>query len=67
MHNPWFNKTAGDFNNGSALNSLDNESLTQDSLFINRDDLPGSATGNVRASLAKTQGPVAAVGMSMSS
>lgn len=66
LNNPWFNKTAVDFNHGSALNSLENESLTQDSLFVNRDDLPGSATGNIRASLAKTPGAVA-IGMSMSS
>ena len=67
MQNPWFNNTAKDLNHGSALNSLENESLTQDSLFVNRDEMPGSAGGNLRASLAKTPGNAATIGMSMSS
>ena len=38
LNNPWFNKTV-DFNpNGSMMYSLENESLTQDSLFVNKED-----------------------------
>lgn len=35
----WFNKTADflSFNQASALNSIENESLTQDSLFVNQE------------------------------
>lgn len=55
MNNPWFNKTL-DFNqNGSVLNSLENESLTQDSLFMNRED-QGSVANTFRAALTKTPG-----------
>jgi len=57
MNNPWFNKTV-DFNQGSALHSLENDSLTQDSLFVNREDLgsaPLNFTNNLRAgALTKT-------------
>ena len=53
--NTWFNKTM-DFNQVSALNSIENESLTQDSLYANiREEQPsvgGAAT--YRAMLAKT-------------
>ena len=58
----WANRTTNDFNHGSALEA---ESLTQDSLFVNRDEMPASATGNLRASLTGT--PRAAIGMSTSS
>ena len=53
--NAWFNKTV-DFNQGSALNnSIENESLTQDSLFDNRNDYT-SGGNTFRAMLAKTPG-----------
>ena len=48
MNNPWFNKTVDVNNQGSALHSIENESLTQDSLFMNRDD-HGSAGNTYRA------------------
>ena len=58
----WHNRTTNDFNYGSALET---DTLTQDSLFVNREDLPASATGNLRASLNNT--PRAAIGISTSS
>ena len=47
----WFNKTADFFsvNQASALNSIENESLTQDSLFVNREDREASAGNTIRA------------------
>lgn len=63
LNNPWFNK-AVDINQGSALNSIENESLTQDSLYVNREDMGSAATNNVRASLAKTPGQNIAMSMS---
>ena len=53
--NTWFNKTM-DFNQVSALNSIENESLTQDSLYVNdRDGQPSVAgAATYRAMLAKT-------------
>ena len=65
----WFNKTADFFsvNQASALNSIENESLTQDSLFVNREDREASAGNTIRAQLAKTPAGAAAHNNSTSS
>ena len=52
----WFNKTTDFLPAGSAL---ENESLTQDSLYqVARGDELGSAGNTYRANLAKTPGKV---------
>jgi len=77
LHNPWFSKTYEVNKQGSAFNSAE-ESLTQDSLYVNNNNcnnitreeqLGGSAATSrgVRASIAKTPVNHSKFAMSMSS